>query len=213
LHLPGTRTSLRRRVVGLAPATLARVPRTSFFCAYEFQDGRLTSVPELMVSTGHSPRQAFFAKYSAQAVRVLEGMENAPLVLLMGGLRTSAVMCGALARRHAHLLGLGRASVVCPDLPMLLAQETAARQDGSSLRATCEPELVLAWPLAVILSWIPLPKLVGAGAGIAWYTVQMRRVAAGTPIDYALGGAGAIFGCDSGMSSISKAWSARSSPW
>jgi hypothetical protein len=145
-----------------------------------------------MVSTGRSPRQAFFAKYSAQAVRVLEGMENAPLVLLTGGLRTSAVMRGALTRRHAHLLGLGRASVVCPDLPILLAHETDDRHDGGSLHATREPNLAIARPLAVILSWIPLPKLVGAGAGIAWYTVQMRRVAGGMPVDYALGGTGAV---------------------
>jgi hypothetical protein len=147
-----------------------------------------------MVSTGRSSCQAlrFFAKYSAHAVRVLEGMKNAWLVLLTGGLHTSAVIRGALTRRHAHLLGLGRAIVACLDLPILLAHETDDRHDGCSLHATREPNLAMARPLAVILSWIPLPKLVGAGAGITWYTVQMRRVAAGMPVDYALGGTGAV---------------------
>jgi hypothetical protein len=159
------------------------------------QEGVWTSlavIVDFMAPVGQSRRQAFFARYSTQAVRALQDIPNAPLVLLTGGLRSPAVMRGALAHGHAHLIGVGRGSVVCPDLPVALAQEKRDRRDRRAHDAAREPDLTLPRAVVAVLRWVPVPKLIGAGAGMAWYIVQMRRVATDRPVDFSLGGLGAI---------------------
>lgn len=156
-----------------------------------------------------SPRQAFFSRFSRQAVKTLAcpsttstNKHPPPVILLTGGLRTYDIFCDVLTQGHAQLIGIGRTSVLCPELPRLLAESIARhrawddRPDGpfpTFLREPLrEPDLRLPGPINIALKYVPLPKLIGAGVGMAWYTVQMRRIAKGQSIDYALGGLGAI---------------------
>jgi hypothetical protein len=137
-----------------------------------------------------SPRQAFFSRYAAKAMQVLsevhlEGKNVVlPLVLLTGGLRTAASMQNALRRRHAHFLGIGRPSVIRPDLPRLLKDMDDTMTSKSLV---VEPDLGMSiWGSA------SMPKLVGAGAGMAWYVVQMRRLAHGQGVKPDLGATSAV---------------------
>lgn len=165
---------------------------------------------EFMTSkmTANSPRQAFFSRFSREAVRALASNTASgfkpptPLILLTGGLRTYDGLCNALERGHAQLLGIGRASVLCPELPRLLAESIALcpeRDSGNGktspvfLRdALPEPNLDLPAPMALFTKFVPLPDLIGAGVGMAWYIVQMRRIARAEDPDYSLGGLGAV---------------------
>ena len=165
---------------------------------------------EFMTSamTAKSPRQAFFSRFSREAVKVLASNTASvlkpptPLILLTGGLRTYDGLCNALEQGHAQLLGIGRASVLCPEMPRLLAESIAlCPEPGSGVEKTSpvflrnalpEPNLDLPTPLALFMEFVPLPKLIGAGVGMAWYIVQMRRIARAEDPDYSIGGLGAV---------------------
>ena len=163
-------------------------------------------------------RQAFFARFSRrarEAVRALPSQRRVPpLVLLTGGLRSPEVMHAALQHAHADILGVGRGSVLCPDLPRRLAAYLAACP-SEALSKTTEtlkveldvmfpPQPVLDYPLTpfvnvvaklfTALGMLPLPKLIGAGVGMAWYVVMMRRLAQGMDADLHVGGLRAVFG-------------------
>lgn len=149
-----------------------------------------------------NPRQAFFARYATHAVSATseeaerKGL-SPPLVLLTGGIRTPASMQMALERGHADLLGLGRPSVLCPDLPHKLAamkvnEKGIDHEDPSTTPLVHEPDLSVGWILKMARSLLPLPPLVGAGAGMAWYVVQMDRLARGEAVDHTLTAVGGI---------------------
>ncbi|OCH86724.1 hypothetical protein OBBRIDRAFT_210293 [Obba rivulosa] len=61
-----------------------------------------------------------------------------------------------------------------------------------SLRYRLERALVSAFFALWSLFPVEFPKLVGAGANMAWHIVMMRRVAAGREVDYSVGGLGAV---------------------
>ncbi|KZT70023.1 FMN-linked oxidoreductase [Daedalea quercina L-15889] len=159
-----------------------------------------------------SGRQAFFTEFAREVKQTLASSQasNPPLILLTGGLRTLPRMSSVLDHDYADLLGIGRLSVLCPDLPRTL--EAAKTGD---FRDNCFPweplpEPDLASPTTahaqhfVSRSLIPLitrcwaglpvhfPKLVGAGAVMAWYMVMMRRIAANEEVDYSVGGVEAV---------------------
>ena len=141
---------------------------------FRIESFRLQEFMQTVPSSTVSRRQAFFARFSAQALRSLEGQpEPKPLILLTGGLRTPAHLHGALRARHAHLLGFGRASVLRPDLPSALR----ARAPDDSTPFTQEPELDVGW----WFDFLPRSPLIGAGVGMAWYVVCIRRIAAEGP--------------------------------
>ncbi|GLB42192.1 putative NADH:flavin oxidoreductase / NADH oxidase family protein [Lyophyllum shimeji] len=135
------------------------------------------------VSVG-SPRQALFARFSKAAMETLESVKSVtpsaplPLILLTGGLRTPELLHTVLASRHAHLLGIGRSSVLCPDLPHILKQRelagTLRSEPGWSSPFRREPDLS-AW--ATIRKYLPFIPLLGAGVNVAWHNVAMRRLA------------------------------------
>lgn len=110
---------------------------------------------------------------------------NLPLVLLTGGLRTPAHLYTALSAKHTHLLGIGRSSVLCPDLPTVLKNrrkdQTEAEFYSDLTPFKPEPDLGLSFttqqPWRWIWEHIPKVKLVGAGTEMAWYVVRMRRLA------------------------------------
>ncbi|KZS87257.1 FMN-linked oxidoreductase [Sistotremastrum niveocremeum HHB9708] len=132
--------------------------------------------PEFMAST--SARQVFFSAFSKIAMRAVASLpDKRPLIMLTGGIRTPEQMNRALNDADADLLGLGRPSVLCPDLPIRL-------RDGDRAPVILEPQLKSP-------SWFP--KLIGAGVGTAWYTVQMKRIATGENIDLTLSGLEAVW--------------------
>ncbi|KII87794.1 hypothetical protein PLICRDRAFT_111699 [Plicaturopsis crispa FD-325 SS-3] len=131
------------------------------------------------VSSSTSPRQAFFARFSHQALTALASstLSAPPLVLLTGGLRTPFIMHTALSSRHADLLGVGRGAVLRPDLPEVLQH----REPMDKLSFGHPPALGEPWPWMASFMWTcigkPKIKLVGATSEVAWYVVRMRWLA------------------------------------
>jgi len=139
-----------------------------------------------MTTTSHSHRQAFFHRFSHQALKALDSLPEtskpAPLILLTGGLLTPALIHKALSSRHAQLLGIGRGSVLCPDLPELLKTkgndqslwDDAPFQQVPDLR---NPHFLGYWPFSWFWGFVPNIALVGAGVNMAWYVVAIRGMA------------------------------------
>ncbi|KAL5499170.1 hypothetical protein ACEPAH_1688 [Sanghuangporus vaninii] len=131
--------------------------------------------PEFMQK---SSRQAFFESFSRLAVTAVENeyhtsdsSRRPPLIMLTGGLRTRGQFSRVLGRRHAHLLGLARLSVLQPNLPQLLYDyRNENLSDGEFRSWETQPS-----PEPSSAGW--WPHLVGAGIGMAWYVVAMRHLA------------------------------------
>lgn len=161
-----------------------------------------------MASQNHSKpaRQAFFARFSHQALKTLHSRGGpVPLILLTGGLRTLGLLRSALAYRHADLLGIGRGSIVCPDLPSVLRERLQESHRWDNIPFQPEPHLkmprIIAYqPFSWVWNVISKVRLVGAGVTLAWYIVTMRQlahcVASGKRFkpNYHLGGLKSIFG-------------------
>ncbi|KAK7047323.1 hypothetical protein VNI00_006554 [Paramarasmius palmivorus] len=166
--------------------------------------------PEFMMSGLKSSRQAFFASFSAKAVRALESesFSKPPLIVLTGGLRSPGHIISAISSRHTHLLGIGRTSVTCPDLPLRLRrramEDTGVPTEQDFTPFQPEPDLRLdfvhRWPWSWIWPFLPKITLIGAGIGMAWYVVAIRQLASHKIVEnevyspnYDLGGLGAVF--------------------
>ncbi|KAF5379152.1 hypothetical protein D9615_006060 [Tricholomella constricta] len=141
--------------------------------------------PDFMPTKIKSPRQALFAHFSKAAMDALASLElespsaSLPLVLLTGGLRTAELLHTALVSKHAHLLGIGRASILCPDLPRLLKERELAGTQLSldaSWSTPFRPDPNL--DLSRIWNFLPTIPIVGAGINMAWYVVTIRQLAA-----------------------------------
>ncbi|KAG7094954.1 hypothetical protein E1B28_005755 [Marasmius oreades] len=144
--------------------------------------------PEFMQSASTSPRQVFFANFSSKAVRALSSAQipSSPLILLTGGLRSPGQLLTALSSKHAHLLGVGRASILCPDLPLVLRYRLASDTgEESYFPFKPEPDLRLRFNDRRLWSWlwilIPKINLVGAGLAMAWYGMVIRGLASRKP--------------------------------
>lgn len=157
-----------------------------------------------------SPRQPFFARFSHQALQALESLPLTPtsppppLILLTGGLRTPGLLQTVLNSGHAHLLGIGRGSVLCPNLPSILREKNKDLQQWDDIPFQREPDLSLphifkTWPLSCLWNLVPKIKLIGAGVGMAWYVVGIRRISCASRsgsdmiLNYDMGGLGAVF--------------------
>lgn len=140
--------------------------------------------PDFMSSERPKSRQARFARFSKEAVKTLESLPrdaSLPLILLTGGLRTPELLLTALSMRHAQLLGIGRSSVLSPDLPTLL-QDTGPTQASWSEPFRPEPELSAdASSLRWLWKYLPSIPLLGAGVETAYYVVTMRALATSGP--------------------------------
>jgi hypothetical protein len=165
---------------------------------------------EFMMSGLKSSRQAFFASFSAKAVKTLESesFSKPPLIILTGGLQSPGHIISAISSHHTHLLGIGRTSVTCPDLPLRFRKraledtDVLTEQDFTPFQP--EPDLRLdfvhRWPWSWIWPFLPKITLIGAGIGMAWYVVAIRQLASHKIVenglynpDYDLGGLGAVF--------------------
>ncbi|KAH9482397.1 NADH-dependent flavin oxidoreductase iccG [Psilocybe cubensis] len=141
--------------------------------------------PDFMSSADHSKpaRQAFFARFSQQALKTLHSRGNSvPLILLTGGLKTPGLLQSALACKHADLLGIGRGSVVCPELPSVLREHLQSSHRWDHIPFNPEPRLQMPWiilypPFSWVWNVVNQIKLIGAGVTLAWYVVTMRQLA------------------------------------
>ena len=155
-----------------------------------------------------SSRQAFFARFARKARSAIHARTSSkrhPLVLLTGGMQSPAVFQEALAKGHADLVGVGRGSVLAPDLPLLLKEFHARQQKGTpdgdgdvfpfkqpTLSYADTPLIRVAASVLRSLGIFPLPRLIGAGTAMAWYVVAMRSISRGRTVNYQMGGIRAI---------------------
>ena len=135
-----------------------------------------------MSTKAASPRQAFFAQFAQKARECLKTNVlvdvNVPLILLTGGLRSPSHLQNALDAGHADLLGIGRGSLLCPDLPAVLRESVLdATANGISIVLDDEPFAHEPDDNIRLPSWVPQIPLIGAGVGAAWYNICMRRIA------------------------------------
>lgn len=155
-----------------------------------------------------SDRQALFSDFSRKAIAALtalrhDGPKATPLILLTGGLRTAAQCTSVLENGHAHLLGIGRSSVVYPDFPRRVMD--GIRCDLSDPTSKLPRHSHASGPVPLLLApgrwermWhtvnrlVGFPKLIGAGMEMAWYIVMMRRIAEGQEVDTNVGGVSAV---------------------
>ncbi|KAF5389615.1 hypothetical protein D9757_004211 [Collybiopsis confluens] len=166
-----------------------------------------------------NPRQAFFAHFSsklkAELLKLPPSSHRLPLILLTGGLRSPAHLHAALSAKHTDLLGLGRTSVVAPNLPNILNEHIQSRKRGEAILSMGDddlepfkpephfslPAFTKCWPWSLLWEYVPKASLIGAGTRMAWYIVVMRRLAeermdlgrTKAPSDYSMGGLGAVF--------------------
>lgn len=161
-----------------------------------------------------SPRQVIFESFAEQSVRVLASCtptstkRQPPLVMLTGGLNTLPRMASVLAHDHAHLLGIGRLSVVNPYLPKEISSGLATHtptfmadppiptelgQPPRSYLSLRGMERLFCYILSLVWRVIPaqVPRIVGASANVNWYNIMLRRLSRGEDIDYTLGTIGA----------------------
>ncbi|PSS37442.1 hypothetical protein PHLCEN_2v649 [Hermanssonia centrifuga] len=175
--------------------------------------------PEFMNHLPSSRREALFSRFSKRALQeLLQFAELRPLVLLTGGLVTPELMSSALRHNHADLLGIGRLSVLYPELPKVLQWDGPSKNtvfsrcplaSGMKPWDTGEPKsqsslvhaertamnLVRAvWQLVPRSIRPEFPNLIGAGVEMAWFSVVMRRLAKTSGYDaYDIGeGLGAV---------------------
>lgn len=142
-----------------------------------------------MAKSNDSDRQAFFVNFSKMAMGLHSSNESSsaphPLVMLTGGLRTRVQFANAIRNGDAHLIGLARYAILQPDLPLLLENLAASDTDPHGNKVAEINGKLEAWegcslPEPRSPTW--WPRLVGAGVGMAWYTIGMRRIAAGKPL-------------------------------
>lgn len=126
-------------------------------------------------------------------------------------MRSPAVFQDALTQGHADLVGIGRGSVLAPDLPLLLKEFYARQQMGTvtpdgdgdennmgrlfklpTLSYTETPLIRAAASVLRSLGIFPLPSLIGAGTAMAWYVVTMRSISKGRKVNYQMGGLRAV---------------------
>lgn len=122
-------------------------------------------------------------------------------------MRSPTTFQDALAQGHADLVGVGRGSVLAPDLPLRLSELHSRGRTGipdpvgdgegnphrgfplrePSLSYADTPLIRLAASVLRLLGVLPLPGLIGAGAATAWYAVAMKRISSGRTINYQMG--------------------------
>jgi len=114
-------------------------------------------------------REAFFTEF-AEKVMALDNKHNVP-IQLSGGFRSRNGMADAIESGVCDLVGLGRASVLQPELPKDIILNTAIPDDEA---LAVSHQLKGLW----ISKWFPV-KVIGAGFGIQYFYYNMRRLGHG----------------------------------
>lgn len=107
---------------------------------------------------------------------------NPPLILLTGGLKNLDILSAALNDNHANLLGIGRGSILYPNLPSVIRERSKEPQNWNDEPLGREPDLnkphILTYvPFSWIWAMLPNIKIIGAGVEMAWYVVTIREIA------------------------------------
>jgi hypothetical protein len=103
--------------------------------------------------------------------------------MLTGGLHTPNLVKSALLSGQTDIVGIGRASVVCPEIPHIMAEyERGQGQIDGDIPFATQPEqsvpiYLKVWPIISLWASLSKVKLVGAGLEMAWYTLVMRKYA------------------------------------
>jgi hypothetical protein len=135
-----------------------------------------------------SNRQGIFADMSKKAVEELQKMPRTmrspplPMIMLTGGLHGPALIHSAVASGHAQLVGIGRAAILCPQIPKVLEM---LPKDGSTwpnerfARAPDfkKPRLFTKPGFRELWNSLSQLALIGASAQVAWYEVSVRYLA------------------------------------
>ncbi|KAH6918967.1 oxidoreductase [Coprinopsis sp. MPI-PUGE-AT-0042] len=135
-----------------------------------------------------SRRQGIFAEMSKKAVEELQKMPRTmrspplPMIMLTGGLQTPALIHTAVASGHAQLVGIGRAAILCPQIPKVLEnlpKDGSTWQNEPFARAPVfkKPKLFTRPGFRWIWDSFSQISLIGAGAKLSWYEVSMRYLA------------------------------------
>ncbi|KAI5888855.1 FMN-linked oxidoreductase [Schizophyllum commune H4-8] len=151
--------------------------------------------PDFMAAS--SSRPPFFTRVSKAIRAMLDEQRKTtlrPLIILTGNITTpyavEQVLLGDKGSSGcADLCGIGRMSVLCPQLPSKLNRELHEEHtsaDDSWWRTPFYPMPNLT-PTSSLLSWLPKIGLVGAGSSLAWYNVRMRALANGVGMDDDMG--------------------------
>jgi len=126
-------------------------------------------------------------------------------------MRSPAIFQDAITEGHADLVGIGRGSVLAPDLPLLLKEFYARQQMGTpdgdgdekdmgrdfliklpTLSYTETPLVRAAASVLRSLGILPFPSLIDAGTAMTWYIVTMRSISKGQKVNYQMGGLRAV---------------------
>lgn len=116
-------------------------------------------------------RESFFTDFAEQVMQMPGGV---PLQL-SGGFRTRTGMADAIYSGSCDLIGLGRAAVLEPELPVKVLLNAAYDDESSGAR----PHLVKGQWFA---NMIPI-KVVGAGLPIQFFYYNMQRLGKGLESD------------------------------
>ncbi|KAI0375529.1 FMN-linked oxidoreductase [Pilatotrama ljubarskyi] len=169
-----------------------------------------------------SPRQVIFEDFASKSMDILAslsapGQRPPPLVVLTGGLTTLPRMASVLAHHHADLLGIGRLSILRPEMPneLVASLERRARGEPDDFLMQDAPKLeedglgrpppsylsvrglerVVYYVLTLIWSVIPaeMPRIMCASVTVNWHNIMLRYIAFGRDPDYTMGTIGATF--------------------
>ncbi|KDQ50384.1 hypothetical protein JAAARDRAFT_200060 [Jaapia argillacea MUCL 33604] len=146
--------------------------------------------PKFMEAKSSTPstRQALFSKFSKRAMSVLpthaetnptnlsSSTRPPPLILLTGSLTTYEQFRICLESNHAHLLGIGRLSILCPELPRLLHSTSNLDSFLVDIPSPSFESRFLDRAWRRLDRILGMPRLIGAGLGMAWYVVMMRHM-------------------------------------
>jgi len=136
-----------------------------------FTKKTLDKAPERKEST--RLRESFFTDFAEKAMQ-LENKHYVP-IQLSGGFRSRNGMADAIDNGACHLIGLGRASVLQPELPKEIILNSNIPDDEAF---AVSHQLKGLW----LSKWFPI-KAVGSGFGIQYFYYNMRRLGKGLGSD------------------------------
>jgi len=101
--------------------------------------------------------------------------------MVTGGFRTPNLLYSALRSGHTNMLGIGRCSILCPQIPNKMRdfEQRHGNNDGDiPFGATRDfPASDKWWPIAALWNTLSKIQLIVAGSNLAWYAITLRQLA------------------------------------
>ena len=134
----------------------------------------------MATSLSTSGRQAFFIWFSQKALESLDSAgfkyPSRPAIVVTGGFRTPNLLYSALRSGHTDMLGIGRCSIVCPQIPNIMGdfEQRHGNSDGdipfgATPNFSASDKYLKWWPIAALRNTFSKIQLMGAGINLAWY--------------------------------------------